>query len=105
MKSRGGNRVSQRRAGPAPSFDCAEGDEGTGIAYILDAVRTPRGRGKKDVGALSAVHPNQLLGQTLQQIQKRLGVDVNEVEDVIIGCVTQVEEQSGVIARNAVLAA
>jgi acetyl-CoA C-acetyltransferase len=76
-----------------------------GIAYILDAVRTPRGRGKKDVGALSAVHPNQLLGQTLQQIQKRLGVDVNEVEDVIIGCVTQVEEQSGVIARNAVLAA
>jgi acetyl-CoA C-acetyltransferase len=74
-------------------------------AYILDAVRTPRGRGKKDVGALSSVHPNQLLAQTLQHIAGRIGVDAGEVEDVIIGCVTQVDEQSGVIARNAVLAA
>ena len=74
-------------------------------AYILDAVRTPRGRGKKDVGALSSVHPNQLLAQTLQQIAARIGVDANEIEDVVIGAVTQVDEQSGVIARNAVLAA
>jgi len=76
-----------------------------GTAFILDAVRTPRGRGKKDAGALSAVHPNQLLAQTLKQAEKRLGVDVKEVEDVVIGCVTQADEQSGVIARNAVLAA
>ncbi len=76
-----------------------------GTAFILDTVRTPRGRGKKDAGALSSVHPNQLLGQTLQQIEKRIGVDVNEIEDVVIGCVTQADEQSGVIARNAVLAA
>jgi acetyl-CoA C-acetyltransferase len=76
-----------------------------GNAYILDTVRTPRGRGKKDAGALSSVHPNQLLGQTLRQLEKRMGVPAGEVDDVVIGCVTQVEEQSGVIARNAVLAA
>ncbi len=76
-----------------------------GTAYILDSVRTPRGRGKKDAGALSSVHPNQLLAQTLQQIGQRIGVDVAEIEDVVIGCVSQVGEQSGVIARNAVLAA
>jgi acetyl-CoA C-acetyltransferase len=76
-----------------------------GTAYILDAVRTPRGRGKKDVGKLSGVHPTQLLGQTLTTIGGRLGVDVNEIEDVVMGCVTQVEQQSGVNARNAVLAA
>ncbi len=76
-----------------------------GTAYILDSVRTPRGRGKKDAGALSSVHPNQLLAQTLQQIGQRIGVDVNEIEDVVIGCVTQAGEQSGVLARNAVLAA
>jgi acetyl-CoA C-acetyltransferase len=76
-----------------------------GNAYILDTVRTPRGRGKKDAGALSAVHPNQLLAQTLRQLEKRMGVPAGEVDDVVIGCVTQVEEQSGVIARNAVLAA
>jgi acetyl-CoA C-acetyltransferase len=76
-----------------------------GIAYILDAVRTPRGRGKKDAGALSGVHPTQLLAQTLTTLGGRMGVDVNEVEDVVMGCVTQVDEQSGVTARNAVLAA
>ena len=76
-----------------------------GDAYILDAVRTPRGRGKKDKGALSGVHPTQLLSQTLQAVGERMDVDLNDVDDVVAGCVTQVDEQSGVNARNAVLAA
>ena len=76
-----------------------------GHAYILDAVRTPRGRGKKDTGALSSVHPNQLLAQTLVRLAQRLSVDPAEVDDLVVGCVSQAGEQSGVVARNALLAA
>lgn len=73
--------------------------------YIYDAVRTPRGRGKADKGALSGVHPQELLGQTLNQLVKRNDFDAKLVEDVVIGCVTQVDEQGACVARNAVLAA
>ena len=74
-------------------------------AFILDAVRTPRGRGKAGKGALSNVHPQELLAQTLNQLAARSGVDPREVDDVIAGCVSQVGEQGANIARNAVLAA
>ena len=73
-------------------------------AYIIDAVRTPRGRGKPGKGALTGIHPQELLAQTLQQIATRTGVDPGEVEDVVIGCVSQAGEQGANVARNAVLA-
>lgn len=74
-------------------------------AWIIDAVRTPRGRGKKDKGALSGIHPQELFAQTLVALATRTGVERVDVEDVVVGCVTQAEEQGANIARNAVLTA
>lgn len=74
-------------------------------AYILDAVRTPRGRGKMGKGALSSIHPQELLAQTLNQLAKRTGIEKRDVDDVIAGCVTEANEQGANLARNAVLAA
>jgi acetyl-CoA C-acetyltransferase len=76
-----------------------------GEAWIIDAARTPRGRGKRDTGALSGIHPQELFAQALRAIVDRNGVDPREVEDVVVGCVTQAGEQGGCIARMAVLAA
>jgi len=73
-------------------------------AVIVDAVRTPLGRGK-DSGALHGWHPADLAAETLQALVKRVGLDPAEVEDVIMGCVGQVGEQSINIARNAALGA
>ncbi len=74
-------------------------------AFIIDAVRTPRGRGKAGKGKLSGVHPQELLAQTLNQLARRNELRREDVEDVVIGCVSQVKEQGACIARNAVLAA
>jgi len=74
-------------------------------AYILEAVRTPRGRGKAGKGALSNVHPQELLAQTLNHLVEKAGVDPADVEDMIAGCVSQAGEQGANIARNAILAA
>ncbi|HEX7184047.1 MAG TPA: acetyl-CoA C-acetyltransferase [Thermoanaerobaculia bacterium] len=74
-------------------------------AYILDAVRTPRGRGKAGKGALSHIHPQELLAQTLNCLAERTGIDRQEVDDVVAGCVSQTGEQGANIARNALLAA
>jgi acetyl-CoA C-acetyltransferase len=74
-------------------------------AFILDAVRTPRGRGKAGKGALSNLHPQELLAQTLNALADRTGIDRAEVDDVVAGCVSQAGEQGANIARNAVLAA
>ncbi len=73
-------------------------------AVIVDAIRTPSGRGKQG-GALSGIHPVDLLAQTLQHLVARTGIDPVLVDDVIAGCVTQAGRQSSNIARNAVLAA
>jgi acetyl-CoA C-acetyltransferase len=73
--------------------------------YILDTARTPRGRGKSGKGALSSLHPQELLAQTFKTLQARQGFDAKEVSDVIVGAVSQVGEQGANIARNAVLAA
>ena len=73
-----------------------------GQAYILDAVRTPRGKGKSS-GALHEIHPQRLFGACLGALPERTGIDPVDVEDVVAGCVTQVGEQGGVIARQAVL--
>jgi acetyl-CoA C-acetyltransferase len=74
-------------------------------SYVIDAVRTPRGRGKAGKGALSGIHPQELLAQVLNALQARGGFDPREVDDVIAGCVGQVGEQGANVARNAVLAA
>jgi acetyl-CoA C-acetyltransferase len=74
-------------------------------AFILDAVRTPRGRGRAGKGALSGIHPQELLAQALQELVRRTGVNPQELEDVIAGCVSEVKEQGANVARNAVLAA
>src|SRR5215208_637148 len=76
-----------------------------GDAYIIDAVRTPRGRGKAGKGALSGIHPQELLAQTLNQLAKRSDLKREDVEDVVIGCVSQANEQGACIARNSILAA
>lgn len=71
--------------------------------FILDAVRSPRGIGKAGKGALSAIHPQELLAQVLNALVARTGVSGADVDDVIVGCVSQVNEQGANIARNAVL--
>ncbi|NNG18484.1 acetyl-CoA C-acyltransferase [Naumannella sp. ID2617S] len=71
-------------------------------AVIVEAVRTPVGRRK---GALSGAHPVSLSAVVLNALAERAGVDPGLVDDVIWGCVSQVGEQTGNIARNAVLAA
>jgi acetyl-CoA C-acetyltransferase len=74
-------------------------------AYILDAVRTPRGRGKRGKGSLAEIHPQELLAQTLNRLAERSGVDTAEIEDVVIGAVSQAGEQGANVARQAVVAA
>jgi acetyl-CoA C-acetyltransferase len=72
--------------------------------FIFDALRTPRGRGKAGKGGLSNIHPQELLAQTLNQMAARKKLDKSLVEDVAMGCVTQVKEQGSDIARNALIA-
>ena len=72
-------------------------------AYIYDALRTPRGKGRKD-GALHEVSALRLSAQTLNALKQRNNLSGHAVEDVIWGNVTQVGEQGGCLARSAVLA-
>lgn len=72
-------------------------------AYIYDAVRTPRGKGRKD-GSLHEVTSVRLSAQVLDAVKDRDGLEGHAVEDVIWGNVTQVGEQGGCLARTAVLA-
>jgi acetyl-CoA C-acetyltransferase len=76
-----------------------------GEAWMIDIVRTPRGRGKKETGALSGIHPQELMAQALNALADRNGIERSEVEDVLVGCVSEVGEQGGCIARMSVLAA
>ncbi len=73
-------------------------------AVIVDALRTPSGRGKPG-GALSDQHPVDLLGTVLRELVARNDLDPALIDDVIAGCLAQVGEQSVNIARNAALAA
>ncbi|WP_299575079.1 acetyl-CoA C-acyltransferase [uncultured Williamsia sp.] len=73
-------------------------------AVIVDAVRTPIGKGKAS-GALHDVHPVDLLAHSLRAIVDRTGIDPAEIDDVITGVVTQSGEQSVNIARRGLLAA
>ena len=73
-------------------------------AFILDAVRTPRGRGRPD-GSLHPITPIQLAAQALAAVRDRNGLDTKAVEDVMLGCVSPVGEQGADIARVAALVA
>ena len=75
-----------------------------GRAFIVDVVRTPFAKGREG-GALSAVHPVDLLARTLKGLVARTGIDPGGVDDVIAGCVIQVGEQAANIGRQAWLAA
>lgn len=73
-------------------------------AVIVDAVRTPSGRGKPG-GALSGIHPVDLAASVLRATLERNGLESAQIDDVLLGCVSQVGEQTMNIARQAVLAA
>jgi acetyl-CoA C-acetyltransferase len=70
-------------------------------AYIFDAIRTPRGRGKKD-GSLVEVQPAELLAGLLVELQRRHDLDTSQVDDVMMGCVAQIGDQGANIAKSAV---
>ena len=72
---------------------------------IVEAVRTPVGRGHPEKGAFRDVHPNALLGATYLELIRRAGIDAAQVDDVLAGCVQQYGEQSFNIGRNAWLQA
>ena len=73
-------------------------------AYIFDAIRTPRGRGKAS-GALHEVKPITLLSDLLVSLQERNQFDTAAVDDIVMGCVTAVGDQGAVIAKTAALTA
>jgi len=69
-------------------------------AYVYDAVRTPRGRGKKD-GSLHEVPAVRLAAKTLEAVRDRNGLDTSQVDDIVFGCVDPVGEAGSVIPRSA----
>jgi len=74
-------------------------------AYIIDAVRTPRGIGKPGKGALSHLHPQHLAMTVLKAIRDRNGIDTTTVDDIIWSCSSQNGKQGGDLGRMAALAA
>jgi acetyl-CoA acyltransferase len=72
---------------------------------IVEAVRTPIGRGHREKGYYKETHPNELLGRCYSEVIERAGIPAEEVEDVIAGCVQQYGEQMFNVGRNAWLQA
>ena len=73
-------------------------------AYIIDAIRTPRGKGKKD-GSLYEVKPISLLTTLLNELAVRHHLDTSKVDDIVLGCVTPIGDQGSDIAKTAAIAA
>ena len=73
-------------------------------AYVYEAIRTPRGKGKKD-GSLHSVKPISLLSGLMRELQTRHKLDTALIDDVVLGCVTPVGDQGADIAKIAALAA
>jgi acetyl-CoA C-acetyltransferase len=70
-------------------------------AFIFDALRTPRGKGKAD-GALHSIKPVNLVAGLLAALQSRTALDTSQVDDVVLGCVTPIGDQGSDIAKTAV---
>src|SRR4051812_21945116 len=87
----------QRASDRGASMSGQQGRE----VVIVEAVRTPVGRGHPEKGYYKDLHPATLLGRTYVELLTRAGVDPSEVEDVIAGCVQQMGEQGQNVARNA----
>ncbi len=73
-------------------------------ALIFDAIRTPRGRGKKN-GSLNEVKPVNLVASLLNTLKERNNLDTSQVDDIVLGCVTAIGDQGADIAKTAALAA
>ena len=73
-------------------------------AYIIDAISTPRGKGKKD-GSLYEVKPITLLTTLLNELKDRHQLDTSKVDDIVLGCVTPIGDQGADIAKTAAIAA
>ncbi len=73
-------------------------------AFIFDALRTPRGKGKKD-GALYSVKPVDLVAGLLRALQARNNLDTSQVDDIVLGCVTPLGDQGADIAKTAAMVA
>ncbi|MDA0978905.1 MAG: acetyl-CoA C-acetyltransferase, partial [Proteobacteria bacterium] len=71
--------------------------------WIIDGVRSPRGRGKPGVGSLSEIHPQRIMAQVLNGLQEKVGFDPADVEDVIAGCAAGSGDHAMDIARMATL--
>ena len=71
-------------------------------AYIYDAVRTPRGLGKK-TGSLHQMSPIKLASNTLKKLKDRNNLETSKIDDVVLGCVHPIFEQGSNIARVSVL--
>ena len=67
-------------------------------AFVFDAIRTPRGKGKKD-GSLYEVKPVTLLAGLLNDLQRRNGFDTAQVDDVVMGVVSPVGDQGAVLPK------
>ncbi|MYM39813.1 acetyl-CoA C-acetyltransferase [Duganella qianjiadongensis] len=73
-------------------------------AYLFDAIRTPRGKGKKD-GSMHSIKAIDLVAGLMQALQQRHQLDTAQIDDVVLGCVTPVGEQGADIAKTAALVA
>ncbi len=73
------------------------------VAWIIDAVRTPRGIGKIGKGSLAHLHPQRLAATVLKALEERNGINTEEVDDVIWGCSAQVNKQGACIGRMSAL--
>ena len=72
-------------------------------AYIIDAARTPRGIGKAGKGALSEFHPSRLLAKVFEGIGERNNLNTQDIDDVVVGCSSQVGKQGSCVGRMATL--
>jgi len=72
-------------------------------AWIIDGVRSPRGRGKPGVGSLSEIHPQRIMAQVLNGLEDKVGFDPGDVEDVVAGCNAGSGDHAHDIARLATL--
>src|SRR6266516_4464661 len=98
-------RRSQQRRTEGFMAENGKGRFGGREVVIVEAVRTPIGRGHEEKGYYKDVHASNLLAKAYSELIERAGIDPSEVEDVVAGCVQQFGEQGINIARNAWLEA